>query len=318
MDHVTTELTGATEQYDADVVVIGGGPSGTGVAVFTARYGLETTVFDRGNAALPGAAFIENYPGFPAGIDPETLGGLLEDHVQETGAEYIADHVTVITRLDDEPGFVVETQDDHELTARYVVAAAWYDGDYLRPLVGDDAFQRHDHGDDEHEHFDPDYADSDGRTPVEGLYVTAPSGERNAQAIIAAGHGAHVARTLLEDHRSEIGYPDGVAEHYDWLRPASIFDNEWGDRDRWRKWFQDRIPDDHGVDEAQIDELREQYIDDAFATKRTADEIAERRTRAHDRLLDHIDDDRIIERARELESARETGSNREQNTEVEP
>jgi hypothetical protein len=292
---------------DVDVAVVGGGPSGSGVAVFTARYGFDTAVFDRGNAALPRAAIVENYPGFPGGIDPETLAALFEDHVREAGAEYVADHVTAVTRAEDRAdAFVVETQDERELTARYVVAASWYDGEYLRPLVGDGAFEVHDHGEGAHEHFDPDYADSDGRTPVDGLYVAAPAGERNAQAIVAAGHGAHVARTLTEDHRRARGYPDGVAEHYDWLRPASIFDDEWGERDRWREWFHDRVPDDHGTDEDRLVELRERYIDDAFATRRTDDEIETLRNRAHDRLLDHIDDDRILERAREIESGRET------------
>ncbi|GAA0655148.1 NAD(P)/FAD-dependent oxidoreductase [Salarchaeum japonicum] len=268
-----------------DVVVVGGGPTGCSAGVFTARYGLDTVVFDRGNAALARAAFIENYPGFPAGIDTETLRDLLHDHAETAGADLVSDMVESVAERED--GFLVETQEGRRVETRYVVAAAWYDGGYLREMLGDEAFHEHEHDGETHEHFDPEYADPDGRVGVEGLYVAAPAGERNAQAIVAAGTGAHVARELIADHRANEGYPEGVREHYDWLRPDSEFAGDWGERERWREWYDDRTPD--GAD----DDLREQYIDDAFATRRGPDEIAELRERAHDRLLEHIDDDRI-------------------------
>lgn len=285
----------STDAVDRDVVVVGGGPTGSSAGIFTSRYGLDTLVFDRGKAALPRAARIENYPGFPAGIDIETFTALLGDHVEEAGCASVADTVESIGRAggSTDDGFVVETVDGRAVTTRYVVAASWYDGEYLRPLVGDGAFEIHDHGEERHEHFDPEYPDADGRTPVEGLYVAAPAGERNAQAIVAAGQGAHVARTLLEDHRRARGYPDGVAEHYDWLRPESEFAGEWGDRERWREWFAGRIPDDPDVNDARLAEVRESYIDRAFETRLSDEEIERRRARSHDRLLEHIDDDRI-------------------------
>jgi len=283
--------------FDRDVVVVGGGPSGTGAAVFAARYGFDVAVFDRGTAALPRAAFVENYPGFPAGIDVRTLRALLHDHVEETGADYLTDVVESVTHSG--AGFRVETTEGRDLTARYVVAAAWYDGEYLRPVVGDDAFTPHEHDGHDEEYLDDDYADADGRTPVDGLYVAAPAGERNAQAIIAAGNGAHVARTLLADHRRAEGYPSGVAEHYDWLRPDGEFAGDWGDRERWREWFENRIPDDHDTDPDRLADLREQYIDDAFATRVSNEETERRRKHAHDRILEHLDDDRIRAYVRE-------------------
>jgi len=188
-----------------------------------------------------------------------------------------------------------------------VVAATWYDGSYLRPVVGDDAFELEDHHGETEERFDHTYADTDGHTPVEGLYVAAPREGRNAQAIVSAGQGAHVARQLLADRRQAAGYPEGVlANHYDWLRPDSEFAGEWGDRDRWREWFARERPDDHDSGDADLETLRERAIDEAFATRLTDAEIDARRDAGQRRLLEHLDDDLVLERARELTDEAET------------
>lgn len=298
-----TDVDGA-EETASDVVVVGGGPSGCAAAVFTARYGLDTVVFDRGNAALPRAAYVENYLGFPGGVGVETLKGLMQDHVDVAGAEYVADMVESVDYAEEDASqFVVETQDGRTVTAQYVVAAAWYDGEYLRPLGGDEMFELHDHGDgDEHEHFDPDYADVDGRTPVDGLYVVAPNGARNAQAIVAAGQGAAVARSLLKDYRQAQGYPEGVAPHYDWLRSESEFSGEWGDRDRWREWFHNQLDDEYEVSDDRLEELRETYIDHAFETRVSNEEVDAREKDGQRRLLDHLDDDVIRAYVEELDT----------------
>lgn len=298
-------------ETDVDVVIVGGGPAGCSAGVFTARYGLETVIFDRGNAALRRSAYLANYLGFPAGIDIETFYGLMHDHASEVGCERIEEMVVSIEyasdgppadRLEGEQHFLVETDDGRTVTTRWVIAAAWYDGEYLRPIVGDEAFEVHEHHGDEHEQFDPDFADGDGRTRIEGLYVAAPNGDRNAQAIISAGQGAHAARSLLEDYRRAQGYPEGVlAAHYDWLRPSSEFTGEWADRERWREWFDNEVPDEHDADEEELEDLREQYIDRAFQTKRSEAEIDALSTRGHQRLLEHIEDDVILEYAEEIQ-----------------
>lgn len=286
---------------DYDVVVVGGGPSGCSAAVFTARYGLDTVVFDRGTAALRRAAYIENYLGFPGGVGIDLLYDLMHDHLVEVGCEYDADLVESVER-DDEGAerFVVCTQDGRTVTTRYVVAASWYDGEYLRPLGGDEMFEAHEHDGEEHEQFDPDYADHDGRTPIDGLYVVAPAGERNAQAIVAAGQGGHVARCLLADHRSDEGYPDIVDRHYDWLRAEREFSGPWTERERWREWFHDQF-DEAEVSDGRLETLRERYIDEAFATKRTDEEVEELERQGQKRLLDHLDDDLILDYARGLD-----------------
>ncbi|MFC6726873.1 FAD-dependent oxidoreductase, partial [Halobium palmae] len=86
--------------FDRDVVVVGGGPAGCSAGVFTARYGLDTLVFDRGNSSLRQCAHLENYLGFPGGIDVETFYALAHDHAEEAGCTIVADMVERVRRPD--------------------------------------------------------------------------------------------------------------------------------------------------------------------------------------------------------------------------
>ncbi|MFC5369166.1 FAD-dependent oxidoreductase [Salinirubrum litoreum] len=279
---------------DHDVVIVGGGPAGCAAALFTARYGLDTVVFDKGSAALRRCAYLENYLGFPGGIDVGVFHDLLHAHVEEVGGEIVPETVVSVEREDADDPFVVETQTGRRCTASSVVAAAWYDGSYLRSLDEDAMFTEEEHHGEVEERFDTEYADADGRTPIEGLYVASPAGDRSAQAIVVAGHGAHVARCLLEDRRHRRGYSGGVAPHYDWLRGDAEFAGEWADRDRWREWFHNEIEADEVADDRLAD-LRERYIDRAFETRRTDEEIDEEAERGLRRLVDTIGTDRVLD-----------------------
>ncbi|WP_135827436.1 FAD-dependent oxidoreductase [Halorussus halobius] len=289
-------------ESDYDVAVVGGGPAGCAAGVFAARYGLDVVVFDRGPSSLRRCAFLENYPGFPAGVDVETFYDLLHEHVAEAGCALASELVASVARGDSDSAFAVETQDGRRVTATRVVAATREAAPYLRPLDEGAMFETSDHGDEERERFDPDYADAGGQTPVEGLYVAAPAGELNAQAVVSAGHGARVARTLLADYRREQGYPDALADHWDWRRRAAELDGEWGDRDRWREWFDAQVPEDHPVSEDRLADLREADVDrrfDAYLTESAVEERAERglerlvETLGPERILDAMDDERI-------------------------
>ena len=67
--------TRADSGFDHDIVIVGGGPAGCSAGVFTARYGLDTHIFDDGRSPIQRCAFLKNYLGFPAGIDIEPLYG---------------------------------------------------------------------------------------------------------------------------------------------------------------------------------------------------------------------------------------------------
>ncbi|MFC6824570.1 NAD(P)/FAD-dependent oxidoreductase [Halopelagius fulvigenes] len=303
MSPADTAAEGAPFEYD--VIVVGGGPAGCSAGVFTARYGLKTAVFDRGNSSLRRCAYLENYPGFPAGIDVETLYGLLHDHAEEAGCEVISDLVESVERADGTDGFVVETQEGRRVTARRVVAATRYDGEYMRGLDDDEEmFVAHEHDGEVHEHFDRDYPERDGTTRVDGLYVASPAPEADRQAIMAAGRGARVGLTLVDEVRRSEGYLDTLADQYDWMRREAELTGEWGTRDRWREWFDGRLPEEHSLPAERVAELREREIDRKFDTYLSDDDIERRTRRGHERLLERIDDELVLRRAREIESER--------------
>lgn len=212
----TTATDPETAAFDYDVAIVGGGPTGCSAGVFTGRYGLDTVAFDRGRSSLQRCAYLENYLGFPGGVDVETFYGLIHDHVEAAGCDLVPALVEAVepaggdgTETADAagPGFEVTTQDGETVTARRVVAAARYGGDFLEPLDDDEMFVTYEYDGETRTKFDRDYADIEGRTAIDGLYVAAPVSEVNVQAIMSAGQGARVGRSVITDHRLERGIP---------------------------------------------------------------------------------------------------------------
>lgn len=287
---------GGESEYDHDVVIVGGGPGGCSAGVFTAREGLDTVVFDRGRSSIQRCAYLENYLGFPRGIDVETLYGLMHDHAEWAGCDIVADLVESVKRTDS-VGFVVECQEGDPVTARRVIAATRYDGEYIRGLDDDAAmFETYEHDGEEREHFDGGYAAQNGTTPVEGLYVISPS-EEDVQAIIAAGRGARVARRVVADARIDRGWWDDAAEGVDWVRRTAELDEGWTDRETWVEWFDDSYGEDAPVDprSERYERVREAYVDNQLSTYVTDEEVDERATTGHERLASHLDAEAIVE-----------------------
>ena len=81
-----------------DVVIIGGGPGGYTAALYAARAGLSTLVVEKlspgGQMAL--THMIENYPGFPDGVDGFTLGESMQQGAERFGAETLLAEVTAV------------------------------------------------------------------------------------------------------------------------------------------------------------------------------------------------------------------------------
>ena len=288
----------ATE-CDHDIVIVGGGPAGCSAGVFTAREGLDTVIFDRGRSSIQQCGYLENYLGFPAGVDIETFYNLIHDHAETAGCEIVPDLVESVDRPDnDAAGFVITPQEGDPVTARRVIAATRYDGEYMRGLDDEAAmFETYEHDGEEHERFDTDYAEPDGTTPVDGLYIATPAGKPDKQAILAAGRGARVGKRVVADARIADGWWEEVAEGVDWVRQESALDDEWADREHWVEWF-----DTHYADEAPVDpdsdrfeRVRAASIDDSLSSYITDAEIDDRAAAGHEAVASRLDPEAVVD-----------------------
>lgn len=293
-----------TDQLDrtCDVTIVGGGPAGCATGVFTARSDLETCILDRGPSSIHHCAYLENYLGFPAGLDIETFCALAHDHAREAGCVVVNDEAIAVTRLED--GFHVETEDGRSIRAGRVVAATKYDPDYLRSLGHEDAmFETYERDGETRERFDESYPEDDGTTPIEGLYVAGALADIPDQVLISAGHGATVGRRIRADSRREQGYWDHAADRVDWVRRDSP-DNEWTEPERWREWVLERLPDDRDPADEQVSAIVDQVVEESIATYISRDEN-ERRTRRGQRAIAEQLDDEILCEAIDDEVLRE-------------
>jgi thioredoxin reductase len=209
----TTDSDDRTTETDTDestatgaygVVVVGGGVAGLTAGVFTARHGRETLVVDAGESILRRNAHLENFPGFPAGVNARLLLDMLADQAEAAGCER---REATVTRVATTPeGFTVETTDGDRYRAEYVVAATKNATDYLDGVEGVGFIDRGKTFIDTDEH---------GRTGVDGLYAAGRLAEKPHQAVVCAGHGAEVAVTLLAD--------DDRPFYHDWVAPEGYF-----------------------------------------------------------------------------------------------
>jgi thioredoxin reductase (NADPH) len=188
----------------SDVVVVGGGVAGLSAATFTARHGLDTLVVDAGKSILRRNAHLENFPGFPAGVNGHQLLELLEEQATEAGCSHETATVATVQPTDD--GFVVETDAGDRYRTAYVVAATKNVVDYLDDVDGVGIIER-----------GKAFVDTDdrGRTGVDGLYAAGRLAEKPHQAAVCAGHGAEIAVTILED--------DDRPFYHDWVAPDGYF-----------------------------------------------------------------------------------------------
>lgn len=81
-----------------DTIIIGGGPAGYTAALYAARAGLDTVVIEKmaagGQMTLTGD--IDNYPGFPEGIDGFTLGMKMQQGAERFGVQTVYAEVTSV------------------------------------------------------------------------------------------------------------------------------------------------------------------------------------------------------------------------------
>jgi thioredoxin reductase (NADPH) len=121
-----------------DVFIIGGGPAGLTAGLYASRAKLKTLLVER--MLLGGQVMtttkVENYPGFPGGVDGPELMQRFQEHCQEFGLEVDNGDVTA---LRDAGEFKYVTVDDREIATRTVIITTGAEPRKL-DIVGEAAF----------------------------------------------------------------------------------------------------------------------------------------------------------------------------------
>lgn len=171
-----------------NVLIVGGGPAGLSAALFAAKNGLSTTVFDADGTWMH-KAHLFNYLGVGSG-DGSAFMATARKQVDDFGADRKQDEeVTGVETSGD--GFIVTTESE-EYEANYLVLATGANRDLAEDLGC--AFT------------DEDVVEVDVtmETSVENAYATgAMVRAEEWQAVISAGDGAAAALNVLTKEKGE-------------------------------------------------------------------------------------------------------------------
>ncbi|MFB6193578.1 MAG: FAD-dependent oxidoreductase [Halobaculum sp.] len=169
------------------VIVVGGGPAGLSAALFTAKNGLGTTVFDTDGTWMH-SAHLFNYLGIGS-IDGEVFMQNARDQVDDFGAERHDAEVTDVAETDD--GFTVHTEAE-EHHGDYVVLATGANRELAEALgctTDEDGVVE---------------VDVTMETSVADAYATGGMVRAEEwQAVISAGDGAAAALNILTKEKGE-------------------------------------------------------------------------------------------------------------------
>lgn len=114
------------EQEIKPVVMVGAGPSALTAAIYTTREDIDTTLYEKG--VVGGLAAItdkvDNYPGFPDGVEGMALADRLQRQAERFGAKIEYGNVSAIRHED---GVNILTVDGNEVRAKAVLIATGSD-----------------------------------------------------------------------------------------------------------------------------------------------------------------------------------------------
>ena len=82
-----------------DVAIIGSGPAGLSAAIYTARAGFSTVVFEELGVGgqLTSISLLENYPGFPEGVNGFDFAFSLKEQAEKFGVSIVYEKVEGLT-----------------------------------------------------------------------------------------------------------------------------------------------------------------------------------------------------------------------------
>jgi thioredoxin reductase (NADPH) len=109
-----------------DVIMIGAGPSALAASVYTTREDIDTVLYEKG--VIGGMAAItdkvDNYPGFPEGIEGMRLASQLQAQAERFGAQI---ELGEVSEIRDEGGVKVVVVDGQDVRAKAVLIATGSD-----------------------------------------------------------------------------------------------------------------------------------------------------------------------------------------------
>lgn len=114
-----------------DVVIVGSGPAGLTAAIYTSRANLKTAVIagEKWGGQLMLTTTVENYPGFPEGIQGPELMEKMKSQAEKFGAKIISENAKKLAQKED--GTFTTVTASGELTSRAVIIATGADTTWL-------------------------------------------------------------------------------------------------------------------------------------------------------------------------------------------
>ncbi len=116
---------------ETNILVIGSGPAGYTAAIYAGRAGLNPVIIEgmQPGGQLTTTTDIENFPGFPNGIDANELMENMRTQAENFGAEILSNMVVKVD-LSKKP-YSVTLDDDTEIEAKTIVIATGASAKYL-------------------------------------------------------------------------------------------------------------------------------------------------------------------------------------------
>ncbi|MFF2481182.1 FAD-dependent oxidoreductase [Paenibacillus sp. NPDC058071] len=175
-----------------DVIIIGAGPAGASAAIFTAKAGKKTLMFENGKG-MTKRAWFENYYGIPAIGGPDFVETGKQQAVK-LGAELKEETVQNVVPI--AGGLAVET-DQGRYEGKHVLLATGALAD-----LADHIGVRTKPGTEPRIKTIVD-VDSSGKTNVEGIWAAGTVAGVSVHAVITAGDGAKAAINIISELNGE-------------------------------------------------------------------------------------------------------------------
>ncbi len=113
---------------DCDIAVVGGGGAGLTAAIYASRARRSTIVFERlmTGGQIATTDIVENFPGFPQGVNGFDLGQLMLQQAEKFGAQVAFEGVDSLMRTGDDRFLLRTEAEEYQAKAVIVTAGADY------------------------------------------------------------------------------------------------------------------------------------------------------------------------------------------------